>query len=92
MSIHVKLAKIQKDLKAPKNQFNTFGKYKYRSCEDILEGLKLVIGDMSVVISDDIQMVGDRIYVKSTITLYDGSESISNSAFARESQRQKRHG
>ena len=85
MSIHAKLAKVQKELKAPKNQYNSFGKYKYRSCEDILEGLKLVIGDMSVTISDDMQMVGDRIYVKATVTISDGKESISCSAYARES-------
>lgn len=89
MSIYTKLAKIQKDLKAPKNQYNSFGKYPYRSCEDILEGLKLVIGDLVVTISDDIKMVGDRIYVVATVTLSDGKESISNTAFARESLTKK---
>jgi hypothetical protein len=89
MSIHTKLAKIQKDLKAPKNQFNSFGQYKYRSCEDILEGLKLVLGDLVVTITDDVQMVGDRIYIKATVTLTDGKESIGNSAFARESLAKK---
>ena len=89
MSIYTKLAKIQKDLKAPKNQYNSFGKYNYRSCEDILEGLKLVLGDLVVTITDDVQMVGDRIYIKATVTLTDGKESVSNSAFARESLTKK---
>jgi hypothetical protein len=89
MSIYIKLAQIQKDLKAPKNQWNDFSKFKYRSCEDILEGLKLVIGDLVVTMSDDIKMIGDRIYVVATVTLSDGKESISNTAFARESLTKK---
>ena len=84
-----KLSIIQQTLKAPKNQFNDFGKYKYRSCEDILEGLKLVLGGLVVTVCDDIQMVGDRIYVKATATITDGENSISNSAFARESLTKK---
>ena len=89
MSIYLKLAKVQKDLKAPKNQFNSFGKYKYRSCEDILEGLKHVLGDMVVTLNDDLVMVGDRIYVQATATISDGKESVSVSAFARESLTKK---
>jgi hypothetical protein len=89
MSIYTKLAKIQKDLKAPKNQWNDFSKFKYRSCEDILEGLKPVLGDLVVTMSDDIKMVGDRIYVVATVNLTDGKESISNTAFARESLTKK---
>ncbi len=84
-----KLAVIQQTLKAPKNQFNNFGKYKYRSCEDILEGLKLVLGGLVVTVEDDVQMIGDRIYIKSTATLTDGENSITNSAFARESLTKK---
>ncbi|MFK5949961.1 MAG: ERF family protein [Methylococcales bacterium] len=80
-----KLAVIQRELKAPKNQFNSFGKYNYRSCEDILEGLKLVLNGLVVTVSDDVVMVGDRIYVKATATLTNGKESLSNTAFARES-------
>lgn len=83
------LAKVQRELKAPKNQYNSFGKYKYRSCEDILEGLKAVLGDLVVTVNDDIQIVGDRIYVKATATITDGENSISNSAFARESLTKK---
>lgn len=84
MSIYLKLAKIQKELKAPKNQWNDFSKFHYRSCEDILEGLKLVLGDLVVTMSDDVTMIGDRIYLKATVTLSDGNESIHNTAFARE--------
>lgn len=89
MSIYTKLAKIQKEIKAPKGQWNDFSKYHYRSCEDILEGLKLVLGDLVVTITDDVQMVGDRIYIKATVTLTDGKEAVSNSAFARESLTKK---
>ena len=89
MSIYQKLAKVQKELKAPKNQYNSFGKYHYRSCEDILEGLKHVLGDLVVTLNDDIVMVGDRIYVKATVTVTDGKESISTCAFARESLTKK---
>jgi hypothetical protein len=84
-----KLAVIQQTLKAPKNQFNGFGKYKYRSCEDILEGLKLVLNGLVVTVEDDVQMVGERVYIKSTATLTDGENSITNSAFARESLTKK---
>lgn len=84
-----KLAVIQKDLKAPKNQTNAFGKYKYRSCEDILEGLKLVLDGLVVNITDDVVMVGDRIYIKATVSLTDGKDTLSSSAFARESLTKK---
>lgn len=84
MSFHKLVAKIQTDLKAPKNQQNTFGKYSYRSCEDILEAVKKVKGDLVLTVNDDIQVIGDRVYVKSTATITDGEHSISNSAFARE--------
>lgn len=84
-----RVANIQQELKAPKNQYNSFGKYKYRSCEDIMEGLKPVLGDLVVTVSDDIKMVGDRIYVVSTATITDGENSLSNTAMARESLTKK---
>jgi len=83
-SIFSALSEIQKKLVAKKSKFNGFGKYNYRSAEDIFEGLKLVLGDCSVTISDDIIQVSDRIYVKSTVTIHCGHESHSVSAFARE--------
>lgn len=80
-----KVANIQQKLKAPKNQYNKFGKYNYRSCEDILEGVKPLLGDLVLTVNDDIQIIGDRIYVKATATITDGENSIGNQAFARES-------
>lgn len=89
MSLKLELARIQKELHAPKNQRNKFGNYNYRSCEDILEALKGVIGDCCVTASDEIVMVGDRIYVKATATVSLGDESISTTAFAREEENKK---
>lgn len=80
-----KLALIQKELDAPKGQWNDYSKFYYRSCEDILEGLKPLLDGLVLTMSDDVTQVGDRIYVKSTVTLTDGENSISNTAMARES-------
>lgn len=98
-TIHEKLVAIQSDLKAPKGQTNAFGKYKYRSCEDILEALKPLLKEhkLSLTLSDEIVEVGGRVYVKATAKLWDGkfygdmpSEALlSVSAFARESQDKK---
>lgn len=79
------LNKIQKELKAPKGQRNSFGNYNYRSCEDILEAVKPLLGDAVLTIQDDIVMIGDRFYVKATATISEGEVSVSASAFARES-------
>lgn len=88
MDLKEKLLTIQSKLIAPKNQYNSFGKYKYRSCEDILEGLKPLLAETKTIltISDDIVLVGDRIYVKATAILHDCESDIciSNCAFARE--------
>lgn len=80
------LNKLQAELKAPKNQRNNFGKYNYRSCEDILEAVKplLVKYNLTMTISDDIVAVADRIYLKATATITDGTESVATVAFARE--------
>ena len=83
-TVYTELARIQKELKAPKNQYNSFGKYKYRSCEDILNGLKDVLGDCSIVLGDEVTSVGDRIYIKATAELSLEEVSIKNTAFARE--------
>jgi len=80
---------IQQEIKAPKNQFNKFGKYKYRSCEDIVEGFKKLPTGIVLLISDEVVMVGDRIYVKATVTLTDGEHEISSTALARESLTKK---
>ncbi len=78
------LTKIQKELKVPKSQRNTFANYNYRNCEDILEAVKPLLGDAVLTVSDDIVQLGDRYYVKATATLKAGEETYSVSAFARE--------
>ena len=86
-----KLSKIQRELKAPKNQRNDFGKYNYRSCEDILEAVKPLLAAEGLVltITDNIEMIGGRYYVKATATVTDGEKSISTTAFAREAEGRK---
>ncbi len=81
-----KLIAIQSNLKAPKNQYNSFGKYYFRSGEDILEALKPLLKEngCTLVMSDEIVFVSDRVYVKSIATLSDGKDSVSTTAFARE--------
>jgi len=85
------LIAIQSELKAPKSQFNKFGGYKYRNAEDILEAVKPLLFKHSctLTISDDMAIVGDRIYVKATVSVSNGTDSISVSAFAREPETQK---
>jgi len=93
MKINEKLMNIQRDLKAPKNQFNAFGKYKYRSCEDILEAVKplLVENKMTLVISDSIEGVNQKNYVKATVVLTDveNGDKIESAAYAREADNKK---
>jgi hypothetical protein len=86
-TINEVLQDIQHSLKAPKSQFNEFGKYKYRNSEDILESLKPLLAKYKacVTINDEIVLIGDRYYVKATVTLSYMNNSISTSAFARES-------
>ena len=84
-----KLAKIQHDLNAPKGQHNKFGGYNYRSCEDILQAVKPLLGDLIITVNDEIVPVADRIYVKATATITDGEHSISTSAYAREALTKK---
>lgn len=93
MNINEKLMNIQTQLKAPKNQRNLFGKYNYRSCEDILEALKPILASVkaTVTLSDVVELIGDRFYIKSTTTLTDTEkgEKIEVSAYAREDETQK---
>jgi len=86
--------KIQSELKAPKNQYNSFGKYNYRSCEDILEGLKphLLEVKAAVIVTDEIVLIGDRYYVKATADIMDTEkpeDMLSASAYAREDETKK---
>ena len=81
------LSYIQARLKAPKGQFNKFGNYKYRSCEDIIEAVKPLLHehDLALVINDDIVSVSERVYVKATVSITDGEKVLyTASAFARE--------
>ena len=89
MSIIAKLAGVQMKLKAPKSQFNSFGKYNYRNCEDILEAVKPILGGAIVTLSDEMILVGDRVYVKATATFRSCDDSISVSANAREAVTKK---
>lgn len=90
MTILIKrLADIQKTLNAPKGQTNTFGGYKYRSCEDILMAVKPLLNELVLTVNDEMVLVGDRIYVKATATITDGTDSISTSSFAREAVSKK---
>lgn len=78
---------IQSNLKAPKNQRNNFGGYNYRSCEDIMEAVKPLLKEVncSLIVSDDVVQVSDRIYVKATAILRTpNGEEFKNTAFARE--------
>lgn len=81
-----KLAEIQKKLKAPKGQYNNFGKYKYRSCEDILEAVKPILAEngCTLTLSDEIVLIGDRFYVKATARLKGDNLCEETIAYARE--------
>jgi hypothetical protein len=88
-ALNKKLSEIQKKLKAPKGQKNSFGGYKYRSCEDILEAVKPLLGDCTIVITDEVVDVAGRVYVKSTATISDGENYISTNSYAREADHKK---
>lgn len=85
------LAEIQAKLKAPKGQFNSFGKYHYRSAEDILEAVKKVVNPMgfSITLTDDLIFAEGRWYIKSIAKLSDGKESYSSIGLAREEETKK---
>lgn len=93
MSIYSKLSNIQKELIAPKGQFNSFGKYSYRSCEDILKALKPLCDANNCVcfITNDLENIGNNNYVKATVTLADleTGESLVSTAHAREEETKK---
>jgi hypothetical protein len=104
MSIQKKLADIQQVLKAPKGQRNNFGKYDFRSCEDILKAVKPLLGDLSLTLSDELVFSGmledeivaagvtvktQRVYIKATATLSNGADTITATAYAREASVKK---
>ena len=91
--IYAELMAVQAELKAPKNQRNNFGKYNYRSCEDIVEAVKPLLKENGLFLnmSDDIVLIGDRYYVKATVSVTDivTGESVQTSALAREAAQKK---
>jgi hypothetical protein len=93
MEIKQALALIQKELKADKNQFNSFGNYKYRSCEDILKALKPLLDKTGtiLILNDEVVNIGSRYYVKALATLQsvDKETSICSTAYAREEEIKK---
>jgi hypothetical protein len=92
-NVYQKLMQVQSKLKAPKGQYNSFGKYRYRSCEDILTAVKPLLAEVGavIVIEDGLEMVGNRIYIKATASFMDVEEGmvITNTAYAREEEAKK---
>lgn len=93
MNIYEKLMNIQKELKAPKSQYNSFGKYKYRSCEDILESVKPLLEKykVTIILTDKLEQIGERYYIRAMAILFDteSDNSIENTAYAREEETKK---
>ena len=93
MAIYEKLIKVQTLLKAPKSQYNKFGKYNYRSCEDILEAVKPILEEigLTLLITDTIEIIANRYYVKAECTLIDTEDgsSLKTTAYAREAEEKK---
>lgn len=92
-NMYEKLLNIQSELKVPKRQFNKFGNYKFRNCEDILEAVKPLCkkNNAVLIVNDDIQQIGERFYVKATATFIDieNGQNIQNTAYAREENDKK---
>lgn len=91
--VYQKLAAIQAALKAPKSQFNKFGGYKYRKAEDILEAVKPLLKQYGCTLTctDELQLIGDRYYIKATATITNSEDgvSVSTTAYAREEEEKK---
>lgn len=103
MNIYEKLAKVQEELKAPKSQYNSFGKYSYRSCEDILEAVKPLLKETkaTITLEDKLEYIGERYYIKAIAKFIDIEKpmleddeisvinQIINTAYAREEEVKK---
>lgn len=93
LNIYGKLAAIQKELKAPKSQYNSFAKYNYRSCEDILEAVKplCIKNNATLILNDTVREISGRFYVVATATLADQESDgvVEADAYAREPQDKK---
>jgi hypothetical protein len=83
-----KLIKIQNELKVPKGNYNSFGKYKYRSAENILEAVKpiLLVNECTLTITDDIVEIGSKLFLKATATFSDNENQVSVNGFAEMSE------
>lgn len=95
MSVFEKLSKVQSEVKATKDAYNSFGKYNYRSCESILEAVKPILKNYhcSIVLKDEVEHIGERFYIKAIAEFIDceseDKQSVSVSAFAREEETKK---
>ena len=91
LSLIEKVVRVQSELKAPKGQQNSFGKYNYISCEDIVEAVKPILKQYGIVLnlSDELVLIGDRHYIKAVAGLTDGTDVIQSTAYAREPQELK---
>ena len=93
MNVYEKLMTVQTKLRAPKGQYNQFGHYSYRSCEDILEALKPLLAEVGAIVnvSDEIKFIGDRFYVEATASFIDveTGERMIAKASAREAETKK---
>ena len=86
--INKKLMAVQQQLRAPKSQYNEFNKFNYRNAEDILEAVKPILATqgLTLVLSDQMEYIGERYYIKATATLSDGEDTITATAYAREDE------
>lgn len=88
MNLYEKLQQVQSKLKAPKNQYNKFGGYNYRNCEDIQEAVKPLLQEVkaALVVGDELILIGERYYIKAVAKFIDceSGESVENAAYARE--------
>lgn len=93
MNVYEKLMEVQTKLRAPKGQYNSFGRYSYRSCEDILEALKPLLAEVKAIVNvgDEVKLIGDRYYVEATAMFLDveTGDSVVARALAREDETKK---
>jgi len=82
--VYEALSNVQANLNAPKGQVNKFGGYSYRSCEDILQAVKPLLGDAVILVSDEVKLIGDRYYIEATAKFICNGEVVENKAYARE--------
>ena len=87
--IYSELARIQQELKAPKNKWNKFGQYAYRNAESILEAVKPLLNGLALIVTDELVFIGTRYYIKATAKLTDGEEEVSADSYAREDEVKK---